>query len=462
MRSLSVVLSAMMLTPIATAQEKTKASGDYQLVYALYLVRHGVRSPTSDVSQYHRFSSGTWPKWPVPPGNLTAHGYEVMKELGAYDREQLAADELLTAHGCSDLDRVTIHSDSDQRTRETAKALADGMFPGCKVGVNALPEGTSDPLFHFPGAAGLSREQAKTAATAVLSRIGNDPTSIAATHHARLADLDGVLEKCGTTVPASSRVSIFDIPTTVDPGNDDHLVTMKGPLNTAGTLTENILLEYVEGMPMQDVGWGCVDGKRLRELIRLHTDASDLAQRTPAIAVPQAAALSGIIERSIIQAATGQAVPGAEGKPGDKLLLLIGHDTNLNNLAGALGLHWELDGRTDDTPPGSGLVFELWKNRRQKTYSVRVFFTSQTLEQMRNATSLTLKNPPPSVPVFLPRCGDAGHGCDLSLFEHALERSSAKNGDTTSQIRHGHRPMTAFDNLASPQIRTQNSVHLSF
>src|SRR5215467_7861202 len=199
MRSLFVVLSAMMLTPVATAQEKTQVQGDYQLVYALYVLRHGVRSPTSDVAQYHRFSSATWPKWPVSPGNLTAHGYEVMKELGTYDREELAAEGLLAANGCSDLGHVTIHSDSDQRTRETAKALADGMFPGCKVGVNTLQEGTSDPLFHL-SAASVSPEQSRTAATAVLSRMGNDPKNAAATNHARLADLDGVLERCGTTM----------------------------------------------------------------------------------------------------------------------------------------------------------------------------------------------------------------------------------------------------------------------
>lgn len=72
------------------------------------------------------------------------------------------------------------------------------------------------------------------------------------------------------------------------------------------------------------------DGTKLRELIDLHTQASDLTQRTPEVTVPQAAALLRAIERSIIQAATGRAVPGAGGKPGDKVLVLVGHDTNLH------------------------------------------------------------------------------------------------------------------------------------
>jgi 4-phytase/acid phosphatase len=427
MRLLLLALSAMMLTAIATAQEKKIVSGDYELVYALYVVRHGVRSPTSDIAQYHRFSSATWPEWSVPPGDLTTHGYQVIKELGAYDREELATQGLLAPAGCSDVDRVFIHSDSDQRTRETSKALAEGMFPGCKVVVDTLEEGASDPLFHLR-AAGVSPKKANAAAIAVLDRVGNDPKSVAAAYQTELTYLDQVLAKCGTSISVGARTSIFDVPASVDPGTDDHLVTMRGPINTAGTLTENMLLEYAEGMPDKDVGWGCINGVKLRKLIDLHTRAADLTQRTPAVAVPQAAALLRSIDRSIMQAVTGREVPGAEGKPGDKLLLLVGHDTNLNNLAGALGLHWFLDGRKDDTPPGSGLVFELWKSRSLKTYSVRMFFTTQTLEQMRNATPLTRGNPPLKVSVSLPTCGRTRFGCDIMSFEDAMKRAAA-DGD---------------------------------
>ena len=385
MRLLPVVLSAVMLTPIVAAQEKAPAPEAEQLVYAVYVLRHGVRSPTSDVAQYGRFSSAKWPKWTVPPGYLTTHGYELIKELGAYDRWRgtRGAHSLLTPDGCSDAERISIHADSDQRTRETAKALAAGMFPGCRVAVSSSQEGANDPLFHLP-AAGVSRVRADAATAAVLQRIGNDPQSVAATHRAQLAELDHVLATCGAATVAQARTSIFDVPASVDHGDDDHLVTMRGPLNTASTLSENILLEYVEGMPAADVGWGCVDGTKLRELIDLHTKASDLTQRTPEVAVPQAAALLRVIERSIQQAVTGREAPGAEGKPEDKVLVLVGHDTNLNHLAGALGLHWMLDGRSDDTPPGSGFVFELWKNPKVKTYSVRTFYIAQTLEQMRN------------------------------------------------------------------------------
>src|SRR5450755_634837 len=55
--------------------------------------------------------------------------------------------------------------------------------------------------------------------------------------------------------------------------------------------------------------------------------------------------------------ALGKRVPGALGRPGDALLILVGHDTNLSNLSGMLHLSWHLPGyQPDDTPPGGALI----------------------------------------------------------------------------------------------------------
>lgn len=218
------------------------------------------------------------------------------------------------------------------------------------------------------------------------------------------------------------------MPASITPGESDHVVTLRGPLNTAGTLTENLLLEYVEAMPSEEVGWGCVDGPGLRKLINIHTAASDLSQRTPNVAVPQASRLLRTIDRSIQQAITGKPTSGAEGRPGDKLLVLVGHDTNLLNIAGALKLNWDLDGRRNDTPPGSALIFEVWRNRVSGAHSVRLYFTSQTLEQMRNSSALTEQNPPPKTVVYLPECSAAPGGYEISCFSHALEKVYSLTG----------------------------------
>jgi 4-phytase / acid phosphatase len=116
-------------------------------------------------------------------------------------------------------------------------------------------------------------------------------------------------------------------------------------------------------------------------------------------------------------------VAGAPGEPGDRLLLFAGHDTNIANVAGALHLDRILDGRRDDTPPGGALVFELWRERSTGTYSVRIDYMAQTLEQMRTATVLTLTTPPDRALVFVPDCGRQDMSCTWQGFAATVQRA---------------------------------------
>ena len=60
------------------------------------------------------------------------------------------------------------------------------------------------------------------------------------------------------------------------------------------------------------------------------------------------------------QAVKGSVIQGSLGEVGDRVLIVVGHDTNISNIAGLLGISWLLDGYPpDDTPPGGALVFEL-------------------------------------------------------------------------------------------------------
>jgi 4-phytase/acid phosphatase len=394
---------------------------DAELKYVVYLSRHGVRSPTEQPARYNIYSAAPWPAWDVPPGYLTAHGFKLMEIFGAYDRMELASQGLLPATGCTNADRVTFYADSDQRTRETGKALAAGLFPGCAISVRALPEGTHDPLFH-PTPAGAVRGDSSVAAAAIAGRIGGNPNNLTEAYRPQLTALDNLLATCGVAASTQKkRISLFDIPATLSTGTEDHLAQLRGPLNTASTLTENLLLEYTQGMDTANVGWGCVDGARLRSLIDLHTGASDFAHRTPAIARMQATNLLSQIRGALEQAATGKPVQGALGKPSDRVLFLVGHDTNLSNIAGLLNLTWIADGRRDDTPPGSALVFELWRTPKTASYFVRTYFTSQTLEQMRSASPLSKENLPQRVPVFIPGCGNADLACAWPSFVQTID-----------------------------------------
>lgn len=423
LRRLALLLTVVLIARAGFLRAQSPAGEDARLRFVVILTRHGVRSPTHDSSGYDRYSAQAWPNWNVPPGYLTPHGFELMKLFGAYDRAWLAQNSLFSASGCADAAHVTILADSDERTRETGKALAEGMFPGCAIGLDPLSEGTHDPLFHSMSG-GAAHANPALEAAAIQGRIGGNPGKLTEAYRPELAALDRILAGCGRT-PANGgkRTSILDIPATLAVKNNR--MELHGPLMTASSLTENLLLEYTDDMPAADVGWGCLDAATLRSLLQLHSADEDIAKRTPAVARPGASNLLDAILAAMEQQMTGRRVPGAPGKAGDRMLMLVGHDTNIANVAGVLHMNWILDGRRDDTPPGGALIFELWRSRGSGGWSVRVSYTAQTLEQMRDTQVLTPANPPDRVSVFVPECGRQDMSCTWPGFattvRHALQ-----------------------------------------
>lgn len=404
----------------AGAARSANRGADLELV--VVLSRHGVRAPMAAPEQYDAYSAAPWPKWDVPPSYLTAHGYQLMKLLGAWDRMELSAEGLLAASGCGDAAHVTIVADTDQRTRESGNALAEGMFPGCGVPVHSLHDGAIDPLFR-PIESGLVHPDYALAAAAVEGRIGGNPNNLTETYRAKLGMLDRVLAGCGHEPVNRKRISIFDVPAGLGPGYGNHPVALRGPVSTAATLAENLLLEYTQGMSDADTGWGCLDADTLRTVMQLDSANWDYGMRTPTIARLYASNLLDHILKTMEQSASGKPVAGALGKSDDWLVVLVGHDTNIVTVAGVLGIDWIEDGRADDTPPGGALVFELWRPRGGGEPYVRVKYRAQTLEQMRKAETLTRTNPPAEAPIFVPGCSQADLACTWAGFSAAVKQA---------------------------------------
>ena len=98
-------------------------------------------------------------------------------------------------------------------------------------------------------------------------------------------------------------------------------------------------------------------------------------------------------------------MPGTLGHHRDApLLVLAGHDTNLLNLSGLLGLGWK--SYQPDAPSGRRAdllinalifsIFPLWRVPSGGGDFLRLRYIAQTLDQMRDKGPVTLAAPPPS------------------------------------------------------------------
>ena len=175
----------------------------------------------------------------------------------------------------------------------------------------------------------------------------------------------------------------------------DRRVRFVGPLSLGGTAAQSILLAYVEGKPMAEVGWGRASAEDIVLLSQIHALEFDLISRTPYIA---RRASAFILDR-VMQTLAAPEAPA--------LTLLVGHDTNIANLGGTLDLHWHVPGYAPDDQAVSGaLGFELLRDNAGARY-VRIFYQSPSADQLRALTPLNAENPPYLVYLDQPLCAAA-------------------------------------------------------
>jgi len=430
---LLICLSALVLKPSAaqvtdegTISNNTSLRSSDRLKLVVILSRHGVRSPTWSQDRLDAYSASPWPKWSVPPSYLTSRGFELMKQFGGYDRASLAEMSLFAATGCEDASKAYIWADTDQRTLESGRALAEGLFPGCPPAIHSLAPAKNDPLFHPHISA---RSSVQTGIAPVNAHAINRVES-STQQDELLAEMQHVLWGCdpknACTPVHTPALSLFSAPATPARGKEDQIVESQDSLALSSSFAEDILLEYTDGMPMDQVGWGKVDEAQLRDFLALHTANFARTHGTPVRAKAEASNLLFHITRTLQQGAEQHTVAGAIGPTDSKLVMLVGHDTNLAGVAALLGLHWTLDGRVDDTPPGTELAFELWQGA-DGAYSVRVKVTMQTLRQMREMKILTHTTPPVHENLTPLGCDTVQKVCRWKSFQRTVGRAIDKN-----------------------------------
>jgi 4-phytase/acid phosphatase len=406
MRKLIIAVLLLAATVVPVQAQASKKQSQDKLRFTLVLSRHGVRPPLTAASVLGLHSSSAWPEWEVPLGYLTPHGASAIRQMGAYMRLDLARKGLFPAIGCPGNSDIYLYADTQQRTILSTRNTFAALEPGCNlppVHTIVTASGVDDPVFSpIPGTFPPPSEEAVAADRQ--AALGNNPAAFFS-----LAGNPELKELAAILVPDHAHSAAKPIL------NDPR------PLAAASPLIEDFLLEYTDGKPMAEVGWGRVDEPTLRRLMPLYVKGFGLVTRPSLTARTRSSNLVAHILDTLEQAAQTQPagpVRGAFGPVGARMVYLGGHDSDLSRIGGLFNLHWTVEGVTDDTPPDSQIVFELWQNAKSKQYTVRLFYRAQTFDQLRSSQALTLVRPPAKVDLTPPGC-HASQPCPFTAFDHA-------------------------------------------
>jgi 4-phytase/acid phosphatase len=366
------------------------SAAEYALDRVVLVSRHGVRAPTDSPAIAEFSRSLSWPKWPVKDAFLTQRGKLLATRMGEFYAAEYGSQGLLPA-GHLNEKQVYVWADVDQRTRETGAGLLEGIF-GCQDGC-PLPGndyGDNDALFH-PVKGKVCNIDPATAQAEIIKQAGGSlDKALEPYRDAILPELQKVLDCCQPKICKPLSSCTLDTMQSLLEG-----VSLKGPIAVGSTASEVFLLEYGQGMQAKDVMWGHGSSARINAFLGLHDLQFKLLQRTRYIAKRQGAALGRQILETLRETAEKKSAPLRPVPRDAKLVIYVGHDTNLANIGGMLDVDWSFaSGLGDKTPPAGAMAFELFNEKGTVNYFVRMTYYNQTLEQMRNATPLS----PPAAP----------------------------------------------------------------
>lgn len=340
--------------------------------------RHGVRPPTSTNQALAAYAEKPWPAWPVAAGELTPHGAETVRLVGRTLRRAYRG-RVLPADGCPAAGTLLVWADgADERTRRSGENLAAALSPGCPVKAAWAAPLPRDPIFNGDRSAAACRSDPEAARAALLAEIGPGGVDTLASRKA-LERLQAIL---APTACAGGRGTCF--------AGEDRVVAgptgpkLEGSLAKTASLAEDLLLEYAEGMPRSDVGWGRAGSAAdIAAVMPLHERAFQLEFGDRYRASREGAPMA----RLILAALAGETRPVApQFGPETHLVALAGHDSNLALMRGLFGLAWTLPDEPDATAPATALAFELWKDRTSGARYVRAVIYYATLDQLRTLT----------------------------------------------------------------------------
>lgn len=406
----SAALLALSALPLLAADPAHAAGERYTLEKVVMLSRHGVR-PQTDTEKLNKATGRQWPEWNVEDGHLSGHGYAGMVNQAAYQIASWRRAGLALGPACPPAGAVFAWASPLQRTRATAQALLDGMFPGCGLAAGHT-RNRYDPLFQSVDM-GLAKPDKALARQQIMARMGGSEAAAAAHYQPDVERLRAAV--CADDTQACA--FLHEPWKLVEKENG---FALKGPLSPGANIGETIRLQYSEGLPLSQVAFGhAANAKQVAALMALHAAKYDLISDTPELARHGGTLLMAQLATALKQG-TPLEQPAAK-TPAPRLTLFIGHDTNIAQIHTMLNMNWALgEYPPNDIPPGGSLVFERYRDKRSGQRLVRLAFTAMSLDQWRSLRRIDAAHPMLSKDYSDKHCHKTARGT-LCPLDHVLQ-----------------------------------------
>lgn len=421
MAGLACASTLPMMAFAADAQQAVKppkATARYVLDKVVVVSRHGVR-PQTDSAKLEKATGRKWPEFTVEDGQLSGHGYTGITLQAAYQLDQWKRAGLHIGNSCPRGTDLFAWSSASQRTRATAQAYLDGMFPGCGLRAGYKKGPDKDPIFKS-AKMNLSVPDSAKARKEIMANIGS--FGKVARHYQPYVDrLRAAV--CGTKPGDCDFLNQQWSLEEPEPGK----FKLKGPLSSGPNIGETIRLQYSEGLPIADVAFG--NGrtpKDVAELSALHAAKYDLVSYTPELARHGGTVMMSQLVKAL-QTGTDHSSP--KEALAKRIVLFVGHDTNIAQIKTMLDFGWKQgEYPAGDIPPGGSLTFERYYDKVTHRYFVRTSFSSMTMNQWRNLQRPTARNPMLTTDFNMRGCfkSDVGVLCPVDKMVNRMKSLEVK------------------------------------
>ncbi|KAA8998929.1 histidine-type phosphatase [Affinibrenneria salicis] len=422
-KTAAITLALCALSPLFFAPAAQAATdGRYTLEKVVTLSRHGVRPPT-DGEKLNKATGKSWGGWNVADGQLSGHGYAGIVNQSAWRVAQWRNAGLPLGANCPPPQRVFVWSSPLQRTRATAQALLDGMFPGCGLAAGFSRQ-KLDPLFQSVDM-GLARPDLERAKQQVIARMGGSEAAAAARYRPAIQ-----LMRSAVCADDGQACQFLNAPWKLVA--KENSLSLKGPLSPGASIGETIRLQYSEGLPLSQVAFGhAANASQVAALMALHAAKYDLLSDTPELARHGGTLLMGQLAAALAQGTPLEKSPTESLRA--PLVMFVGHDTNIAQIQTMLDFNWTLgEYPANDIPPGGTLAFERYRDRQSGELFVRLSFSALSLDQWRGLSRLNGADTPLSADYRDEACRTTPMGTLCPLRPMLEKMAAAQVGDIVS------------------------------